>query len=142
MKVKELMTTNVFTISPDATLKDAGSLIREKKVNGLPVVNTEGVLVGIITLTDLLKMLDEIYRWRELEKSDTEVSLSQMYEHEKSSSKVKDIMSKDVVTLSEEDTLEDVMRLMFEHRIHTIPVTREGKLIGVIGKHDLISACF
>jgi signal-transduction protein with cAMP-binding, CBS, and nucleotidyltransferase domain len=65
-----------------------------------------------------------------------------MFEKEKAEAKVKSIMTKEVLVLDESAPIEEVMRLMFDRKVHTIPVTRNGKLIGVIGKRDLISACF
>jgi len=55
---------------------------------------------------------------------------------------VKEIMTKDVFTISEDKTIDDVMRIMFGKVVHTIPVTKDGKLVGIIGKRDLVSACF
>ena len=55
---------------------------------------------------------------------------------------VKEIMTKDVFTISEDKTIDDVMRIMFGKGVHTIPVTKDGKLVGIIGKRDLVSACF
>ncbi|MFH1768142.1 MAG: CBS domain-containing protein [Candidatus Omnitrophota bacterium] len=142
MLVKELMTKNVITVSPEASLKDVGKILKEKKISGVPVVNDAGRVVGVITITDLLRILGRIYQWREMEKGKEEMNLSEMYEQEKEKAKVKDVMTKDVVSLSEEDTLDDVMRMMFENKVHTIPVMKDNQLIGVIGKRDLLYACF
>ena len=142
MIVKEMMTKNVITVSPEASLKEVGSLIKEKKISGLPVVTEGGTIVGIVTLTDLLNLLSRIYQWKQLEEGDEAVNLSDMFEKEKTTSKVADIMTKNVIALREDDSLDDVMKLMFDNKIHTIPVTKEGVLIGIVGKRDLIHACF
>lgn len=142
MFVKELMSRNVLTASPDASLKEVGTILKSKRISGLPVVDADGNILGIITLTDMLRVLGQIYEWKELEKRVSELKLSEMFEDEKAKSKVRDIMSKEVRTLNEDDTIEDVMRLMFSKRIHTLPVTKDGKIIGIIGKRDLVYACF
>ena len=143
MLVKDLMTANVMTISPEASLTDIGKILKEKRISGLPVTDQNGNLVGVVTLTDLLRILNRIYKWKGLERRDgLEPKFSDMFEHEKASAKVSDIMTKSVVTLSVDDALDDVMRIMFENQIHTIPVTEEGRIVGVIGKRDLITACF
>jgi predicted transcriptional regulator len=142
MLVKELMTKHVYTVTPDTSLKEVGKMLKEKKISGVPVINDDGVLVGIVTLTDMLRILSRIYEWKQMEKEESQRDLSVMFEDEKSNAKVKDIMTKDIVTLSEDDTIDDIMKLMFENKIHTIPVTKDNKLIGIIGKRDLIYTCF
>jgi len=67
MLVKEIMTREVITVSPDDSLKNVGEILKEKRISGLPVVKDEKI-VGIITLTDMLKVLERIYKWKELEK--------------------------------------------------------------------------
>ena len=57
MKVKEIMAKNVITISPKASLKELAILIKEHRINGVPVVDEEGALVGVVTMTDILKIL-------------------------------------------------------------------------------------
>jgi CBS domain-containing protein len=136
------MTTDVITISPETTLKEVGEILKRNRVSGLPVVDKDGAVVGVITLTDMLRILDQIYHWKEIERRVPEIKLSDMFEKEKAEAKVKSIMTKEVLVLDESAPIEEVMRLMFDRKVHTIPVTRNGKLIGVIGKRDLISACF
>lgn len=142
MFVREIMTKDVITVSPDASLKEVGEILKEKRISGIPVVNKDGNIVGIVTLTDLLKILSWIYDWKELEKRVAGLELSKMHGEEKSKAKVRDIMKKEVYSVSENETIEDVMKLMFANGVHTIPVTKEGKVVGVIGKRDLIYACF
>jgi CBS domain-containing protein len=140
--LKDIMTTDVITISPETTLKEVGEILKRNRVSGLPVVDKDGAVVGVITLTDMLRILDQIYHWKEIERRVPEIKLSDMFEKEKAEAKVKSIMTKEVLVLDESAPIEEVMRLMFDRKVHTIPVTRNGKLIGVIGKRDLISACF
>jgi CBS domain-containing protein len=140
--LKDIMTTDVITISPETSLKEVGEILKTKRVSGLPVVNKEGAVVGIITLTDMLRVLDQIYHWKEIERRVPELRLSDMFEKEKSEAKVKNIMTKEVLVLDENEPIEGVMRMMFNRKVHTIPITRNGKLVGIIGKRDLISACF
>lgn len=142
MFVKEIMTKEVITVSPDASLKEIGEILKEKRISGIPVVDENGNVVGIVTLTDLLRILDQIYKWKEMEKRVAGLKLSEMREEEKSKAKVRDIMTKDVFTISEDGTIDDVMRMMFGKGIHTIPVIKDGKLVGIMGKRDLIDACF
>ncbi|MDD5431649.1 MAG: CBS domain-containing protein [Candidatus Omnitrophica bacterium] len=142
MLVKNLMTSNVITITPDSSIKEVGRILKEKRISGIPVVDNDGELVGIITLTDLFKILGQIYHWRKVESVAPELRISEMFEKEKEEAKVASYMTKAVFTVEEEEPIEAVMDLMFERNVHTIPVTRKGKLVGVIGQRDLIYSCF
>jgi predicted transcriptional regulator len=145
MLVREMMTKDVITVSPDASLKTIGKIFKEKRISGAPVVDSNGDIVGVVTLTDLFRILDQIYEWKELEKKvkGLEIKVSEMYEEEKSKAKVTDIMAKNVFTVNEEESIENLMKLVFTRKIHTIPIVNsEGKLVGVIGKRDLLSIYF
>lgn len=142
MFVKEIMTKNVITVSPEASLKEVGVIFKEKRISGVPVIDKNNTIVGIVTLTDMLRILDQIYIWKELEKLVPGCKLSEMEQEEKAKAKVRDIMTKEVYTINEQGTIDDLMKLMFTKKIHSIPVTREGKLVGIVGKRDIIYACF
>jgi len=142
MLVKDIMTREVLSVRKTASLKEVGEILKSKRISGLPVVDEGDRIVGIITLTDMLRILDRIYKWKELEKYEPEISFGGMFEKEKTDSVVSDFMTKDVFSLSEDDPLEEVMKLMFSKGVHTLPVTKDGKLIGVVGKRDLVYSCF
>ncbi len=143
MLISEIMTKDVVSVSPEDSLKDVGMILKEKRISGLPVIDKEGKVVGIITLTDMLRILDRIYRWREVERKVPELKFGGMFEKEKSEAKVKDIMTKTVFTLEEDKTIDNVMEMMFTRGVHTIPIiNKDGKLVGIVGKRDLVYACF
>ena len=123
-------------------MKEAGKIFLEKRISGIPVVDEKGSLYGMVTVTDMLKVLDEIYKWGDQEKKMSGLKIAEEFAQKKANAMVGDIMSKEVFTLSEENNLKDVMRIMFIKRVHTIPIVRDNKLVGVIGKHDLVSICF
>lgn len=142
MLVKKIMSKRVITVSPESSLKEVGEILKEKRISGLPVVDSGGGIVGIITLTDMLNILNRLYKWKELEKAESGLKLSNLFEKEKREAKVRDFMSKNVFVLSENDTIEVVMELMFNKGVHTLPVADKGKIVGVVGRRDLIRACF
>lgn len=143
MLIKEIMTRDVITVTPENCLKDVGQILKQRRISGLPVVDRENKVIGIITLTDMLRILDTIYHWREVERKFQDLKFSEMFEKEKEDSKVRDIMTKEVFTLEEDKTIDRVMEMMFRKGVHTIPITdREGRLVGVVGKRDLVYACF
>lgn len=141
--VKDLMTKTVVTVGPEVPLKEAVKILKEKRISGLPVLDKTGIVIGVITISDVLKMLEQIYGLKETEKKSPDLKLSDMYEEEKASAKVGDVMATEVYTVQQEDSLEKVMRLMFHNKVHTIPVVDDnGKLVGVVGKRDMMYACF
>lgn len=142
MLVGEIMTKDVITVTAGTSLRAAGEIMKQKRISGMPVVDTQGNIIGIITLTDMMKILDNIYKWKEIEKHTPELHLSSMYEIQKANSLVRDFMTSNVVTLQESDSVEEAAKKMFHNGVHTLPVTREGKLIGIFGKRDLVYACF
>lgn len=142
MLVKEIMSKRVITVSPESSLKEVGEILKEKRISGLPVVDSGGSIVGIITLTDMLNILNRLYKWKELDKAESGLKLSNLFEKEKRGAKVRDFMTKNVFVLSENDTIEEVMELMFNKSVHTLPVADKGKIVGVVGRRDLIRACF
>lgn len=138
MKIKDVMTKDVMTTTPDSTIQEVGQILRQKRISGLPVMDGE-TMVGIITTTDIMKyILDNIYQVKVAEESYPELKISDLVESAKLQVKIKKIMTRNVATLNEEDTIQEVMRLMFVKEIHTIPIVRDGKLTGIVGRRDLV----
>ena len=144
MLLRDIMTRDIICISDEATLKEAGEVFKKNRISGLPVVNGNGEIIGVVTITDMLKILGKIYGLKESEKkSHAVIMLSDMYEGEKQKAKVKDLMTREVYVLKEDSSIEEVMKLMFQNKVHTIPITDlEGHIVGIIGRRDLVGACF
>ena len=142
MRIEDVITREVIVGRPDMSLNAIGRIFKEKRISGIPIVDQEGQLVGIVTLTDMLKILDEIYEWRKLKDKVPGLKLAEEFEQKKENATAKDIMTRQVETLPEDCSMDDVMTKMFDKRIHTIPIVKDDKIVGIIGKHDLISACF
>ena len=138
MLAKDIMTKDMVTISQDASLHDAGQLIKEKRINGVPIVDEEKNLLGIITLTDLLNIINVLSKKMDMNQEDHINHLRNLFKEKK----VKEFMVKKVESLKEDSNLTDIMNLMFNKKIHTIPILNDNKLVGVLGKHDLEQVFF
>lgn len=127
MLIRERMSRPVITINAEASMKDALDLMRREHVRRLPVVNKRGQLVGIITETDLAKA------------SPSEATTLSVFEIRTLTSKVKveEIMTTEVVTITEETPIEEAARIMADYEVSGLPVMREGKLVGMITETDL-----
>ena len=119
--VKDIMTPTIVSISPDDLLVDAMDLIVENEISGLPVIDSDGRLVGIISEFDRIKLASD-------EKNDL------------STARVADWMTHGVITVDEDATLDQVAELLVRASIRRIPVTSHGRVIGIVGRRDLVRA--
>jgi acetoin utilization protein AcuB len=122
MRIKQMMTENPVTVSPDILISDAQRIMKEKKIRRLPVVD-KGKLVGIVTKTELLEAAPSL----EHELKDV---LSKM--------RVNEIMRKNPVTVTPETPFEDALRIGQEEKIGSFPVVDDGKLVGITTESDII----
>lgn len=142
MLVKEIMTRNVVTVSPSNTLKELAKVLKEHRINGVPVTTKDGTLVGVVTMTDLLKILRDINYWDHVEKIKPGIGVKDALLKEKDVCTVEKKMTKGVNTVTEEDTVDYALDLMCKHNVHTIPVVKENKLVGVVGATDIVGINF
>jgi CBS domain-containing protein len=137
------MTTAVITIGPEADITEAVKLLLEKGVNGLPVIDEAGLLVGILCQSDLVRMQKSlpIPSLFTLLDGFVPLSSSALLEAEVkriAASKVADAMSTKVVTIAPDMTIDEIAALMVDKKFHTLPVTDKGLLVGVVGMKDVI----
>lgn len=142
MLVKDIMTKDVVTVRPEAGLNELAQILKEHRINGVPVAKDDGTLVGIITMTDLLKILKDINYWDNIEKIKPGIGVKEAFLKEKEKATVAKKMTTQITTVSQEDTVEHVVDLMCKHNIHTIPVVKDDKLIGVVGATDIVGVSF
>ncbi|MFH0940897.1 MAG: CBS domain-containing protein [Candidatus Omnitrophota bacterium] len=142
MLVKEIMTKEVVTIRPEATLAEVVKLLKQYRINGVPVVTVGGVLVGIITMSDLLRLLRDINFWNKVEQVKPELSVKDAFLKDKEQAIVEKKMTHGVITVTEDESVERVLDLMSTRNIHTIPVMRDDKLVGIVGAMDIVSLNF
>ncbi|HTV87543.1 MAG TPA: CBS domain-containing protein [Stellaceae bacterium] len=141
----DVMTTDVITVGPDTTVQDLATLLAERGISGTPVVDDGGRLVGIVSEGDLLHRTEigTARRHRERRRSwwldDFASDLARQYikSHGRT---VKDIMSRDVVAVSEDTDLADVAELLEAKRIKRVPVVRDGSIVGIISRANLVRA--
>lgn len=143
IKAKDIMRKNVITISPDTSVEEIGRIFIEKGVSGAPVVDQEGSLVGIVTENDLISQNKKLHIPTILRIFDAFIPMesSSKVENEirkMTASTAAEICTKEVVTVSEETTLPEVATIMAEKKIHLLPVIRDGRISGIIGKKDVI----
>jgi CBS domain-containing protein len=142
MQVRDVMTRHVISIAANETVLKAARTMLQNRISGLPVVNAAGNLVGIVTEGDFLRRGEigtERRRPKWLEFLVGPGRLAAEYVHA-SGRKVEEVMSGDPVTVSEDDSLETVVELMEHGRIKRLPVVRNGKVVGIVSRANLMHA--
>lgn len=127
MLVRDRMTPNPTTVTPDTSVKDALELIRSRRFRHLPVVDANGKLVGITTEKDLVYASPK----PEMSLSNFEIQylLSRM--------KVGQVMKREVITVSPDLPIEEAAQVMIQHRIGCLPILENGELVGIISDTDI-----
>ena len=142
MQAKDIMTGKVVCIDVEESIFDAAELLLGAGVSALPVVNDKGEVVGIVSEADLIRRaeIDTAAKknWL-LRLMDSETSAAHDFigAHAR---RVSDIMTRKVVTASEDATLAQLVELMEGHSVKRIPIVREGALVGVVSRADLLQA--
>ena len=139
------MTTDVITVDPDKTVQALATLLAERGISGAPVVDSNGGLVGIVSEGDLLHRAEigTARRHRERRRSwwldhfASDVAREYIKSHGRT---VNEIMTRDVVTVTEDTDLGEVAALLEAKRIKRVPVMREGKVVGIISRANIVRA--
>ncbi len=142
MDVSDVMTRGIVSATPDMNLEDAARLMVQARLSGLPVIDQLGTLVGMITEGDLLRRAElgtagDGPGWLTSFFSPGRSAQDYIRTHAR---KVGDLMTRDVVTVGEEAPLADVVALMQSHGIKRLPVIKEGRLVGIVARADLLKA--
>ena len=142
MKAKDVMTRTVVSVDPDATVLHAARLMLQHHISGLPVVDKQGALVGVLSEGDFLRRSEtrterRRSRWLEFLMGPGRIAGDYVHSH---GNKVSEVMTADVQTVGENASLEDVVDLMEKHRIKRVPVVSGGKMVGIVTRSNLMRA--
>lgn len=144
LKAKDIMTRDVITIRPDATVEELARLLIEHKISGVPVVDDSGKLIGIVTENDLIRQNKRLHIPTIIRLFDAYIMLGsgRMEDEIKRiiATTVGEICTRDVITVNEDTTIEDVATIMSEKNVHLLPVLKDSRIVGIVGKADVVSA--
>lgn len=121
ISLKKIMTRDVVSVNRTTDIFDAIRMMSDGNITGLPVVDDDDTLVGIVTAKDIMKLL--------LNTQGVE-------------GKVEDCMTTDVISFNENDNLLDVINSLVENKFRKVPIESEGKLVGIVSRRDIISYIF
>jgi len=145
MLAKDIMTREVITVKPNDRVDEVAQLLVENKISGIPVVDEENHVVGIITEKDLIVKASELRVPFYLTLFDSIIFLENPIRFNNDLKKytavnVKDAMTKQVVVVEEDTEISDVVKIMQNKRINRVPVVRNGKLVGIITRNDVLKS--
>lgn len=143
LTAKDIMHREVITVRPDTEITKAAGILLEQKINGLPVVDDKGELVGILCQSDLIAQQKKMPIPSLFTFLDGLIALTSMKQIEKEVRKiaaivVADAMTADPVSVDPDTGIETVAALMVDNSFHTLPVVEAGRLVGIIGKADIL----
>ncbi len=116
MIARDIMTHRVYTTTPQATVQEVAQLLTRERISGVPVVNPDGKLIGIVTEADII----------------AKTTASNLH--------AKDIMSSEVIVVGEDTPVSEIARLLTDKKIKRVPVVHEGRLIGIVSRADIVYA--
>ena len=116
MIASDIMTRKVCTIHPEASVQEVAKLLSRQRISGAPVVNADDMIIGIVTEADIISKVD------------------------REGLRVADIMSHEIIAVKEETLVSEIAVLLTERRIKRVPVVRNGKLVGIVSRADIVDA--
>jgi len=142
MKAAELMTRNVITVRKTNSIEQAARLMLQRGISGLPVVDPEDRLVGIITEGDFLRRSEtgterRRPRWITLLLGSGRLAAEYVQAHAR---KVAEVMTTEVRAISEDTPIGEIVRIMEEHKVKRLPVLRDGVVVGIVSRADVVRA--
>jgi CBS domain-containing protein len=142
MKTRDVMTTPIVSVSPDADLVDAARLMLHNRISGLPVLNARHQLVGLLSEADLLRRPEtgtarEQSPWFDALFGPAKSAREYVRTH---GLKVRDVMARRPITIDCDAPLDKVVHLMESHGVKRFPVTRRGRVVGIVTRADLLRA--
>ena len=142
MQAKDVMVSPAITVGPDASVAETANILLENRISAVPVVNEKGALVGIVSEGDLIRRAEigtdrRRSWWLELLASNNTIVMEYVKSH---ASKVSDIMTTWPITVGEETPLAEIADLLETRHIKRVPVVREGKVVGIVSRANLLQA--
>jgi CBS domain-containing protein len=142
MRAKDIMTESIVSVNVKETVFDAAELLLGAGVSAAPVVNDQGNVLGIVSEADLIHRAEietaprKSWLLRLLE-SEATVAREYVTSHARN---VSDVMTRDVVTASDEATLGELVELIEKHRVKRVPIVRDNKLVGIVSRANILGA--
>ena len=142
MNAADVMVTNVITVGLDACLQDVAHLLLTNRISAVPVVDSDGKVVGIVSEGDLMRRAEagtgrRRSWWLSLLTGKEGLAAQYVKEH---SRKVADVMTRDVITATPDTPLQDIANILEKNSIKRVPIIEDGKMVGLVSRANLLQA--
>ncbi len=143
LQAQDIMTREVITVGADTSVQELAKTLADNSISGVPVISASGIPVGIVTENDLIDQNKKVHIPTVMSILDSFVFLENPVRLEKdlqkmAGTKAGEICSQEIISVERETPLDELATLMAEKKIHTLPVMDGDKLVGIIGKSDII----
>lgn len=145
MLAKDIMTRDVIVVSPEDNVNLVMQMLVDNRISGVPVVDSENHLLGVVTEKDLMVKAKELKVPFYLTVFDSIIYLENPNKFKEEMKKytahrVKDVMTTPVISAEEDTTVSDIVELLTEHNINRVPIVRRGKVVGIVTRNDILKA--
>lgn len=144
LNASDIMTTEVIAVKKETTLKELAKLLYENHINGVPVVDDEGKLIGIICESDLIRKDRKLHIPTVVALFDGVFYLESPWKMKKqiqsiNATTVEELYIKNVITVDEKTPIDEIATIMTRKKAYTLPVMDGDRIVGIIGKADLLT---
>jgi CBS domain-containing protein len=143
--VRNIMQREVIAVGPEMTVKELAQLLAKHKISGVPVVDKDRQVVGIVSEADVIMQDAEFHFPYYIQFLESVIYLQSLAKfelpfHKAFGAKVADVMSSDVVTVEPDADVHEAATLMANHKVNRLPVVEDGKLVGILTRGDIVRA--
>lgn len=145
LKIGDIMETNVVTVGPDASVRELSQLLGERGVSGVPVVDGDDRVIGVVTEGDIIMQDAELHFPHYIQFLDGVIFLESVQRFAERfrkafGAKVSDIMSREVWSVGPDAGVHEVATLMADEKVNRIPVVEDERIVGIVTRADVVGA--
>jgi CBS domain-containing protein len=145
LKVRDIMQTDVITVGPATTVRELADILAEHKISGVPVVDGERRVLGMVSEADVILQDADLHFPYYIQFLDSVIYLQSLGKFEERfrkafGSKVTEVMSAEVFTISADASVRDAATLMADRKVNRLPVVEGGRLVGIVTRGDIVQA--
>ena len=143
MKAREVMTVAVVSVTPDTTTQETARILRDRGISAVPVVDEAGKPIGMLSEGDLVGRDDadrETRRdwWLTLLAEGEQLNPDFLASLRSPATRAREVMTSPVIAVDDDADIRDIARMLIDHRIKRVPVLRDGRVVGIVSRSDLV----
>ena len=143
MKAREMMTAAVVSVAPDTTTREAARILRDRGISAVPVVDDSGKPIGMLSEGEMIGRDDTDRKarrdwWLTLLAEGEKLNPEFLVSLRAPVTRAREVMTSPVITVGEDTEIRDIARLLLDHRIKRVPVLRDGRIVGIVSRADLV----